>query len=85
MIILKKIPELINAETKKVADQLTAPGGALEDVKNEIKKALDDIDNTFDGFEDAISDVYNDINEVSHLFNSFELKVGLSNYNNLMI
>ena len=61
----KKIPELINAETKKVADQLTAPGGALEDVKNEIKKALDDIDNTFDGFEDAISDVYNDINEVS--------------------
>ena len=61
----KKIPGLINAETKKVADQLTAPGGALEDVKNEIKKALDDIDNTFDGFEDAISDIYTDINEVS--------------------
>ena len=61
----RKIPQLINAETKKVADQLTAPGGALEDVKNEIKKALDDIDNTFDGFEDAISDIYTDINEVS--------------------
>ena len=61
----RKIPQLINAETKKVADQLTAPGGVLEDVKNEIKKALDDIHNTFDGFEDAISDIYTDINEVS--------------------
>ena len=64
MITLRKIPELINAETKKVADQLTAPGGALEEVKTEMKKALDDIDNAFDGFEDTISDVYNDINEV---------------------
>ena len=56
---------MINAETKKVADELTAPGGALEDVKNEMDKALDEIKNQFNGFDDKINEIYKDISEVS--------------------